>query len=211
MLPHECPACTPKRELGEKGSHGMKIGLIADSHIPEAMPELPSEIRAVFSDVDRILHAGDLHCLEVLDWLEDLAPVVACRGNGDEGSGGREIVPEDSRLHETVVTVCDGYTIGLVHDVLDPEEHSHWPIERTMQHYFHCRTDIIVCGHTHVERVQRYGTVLVINPGSPTYPHNYAAQLGTVGLLTLEESSRILVQIVDLKTLAVIPELSYAG
>ena len=48
----------------------MKIGLIADSHIPEAMPELPSQVRTVFAGVDLIVHAGDLHCLEVLDWLE---------------------------------------------------------------------------------------------------------------------------------------------
>ncbi len=46
---------------------GMKIGLIADSHIPEAMPELPSQVRTVFAGVDLIVHAGDLHCLAVLD------------------------------------------------------------------------------------------------------------------------------------------------
>ena len=101
----------------------MKIGLIADSHIPEAMPELPSQVRTVFAGVDRIVHAGDLHCIAVLDWLEDIAPVVACRGNGDEGSGGRPIVPEDPRQHQTDVTQCAGYTLGLVHDVLDPNEY----------------------------------------------------------------------------------------
>ena len=83
----------------------MKIGLIADSHIPEAMPELPSQVRTVFKGMDLILHAGDLHCIEVLDWLEEIAPVLACRGNGDEGSGGRAVVPDDPRLHETAVTV----------------------------------------------------------------------------------------------------------
>ncbi len=194
----------------------MKIGLIADSHIPEAMPELPSQVRTVFAGVDLIVHAGDLHCLAVLDWLEETAPVVACRGNGDDGSGGREIVPEDPRLHEAVVTQCAGYTLGLVHDVLDPHAYPHWPVERTMAHYFGRRTDIIVCGHTHVERIQRYGEVLVINPGSPTYPHNDVAQPGTVGLLTLDagpEPSRRQgrggrVDIYDLKTLAVLPAFS---
>ena len=186
----------------------MKIGLIADSHIPEAMPELPSQVRTVFAGVDLIVHAGDLHCLDVLDWLEETAPVVACRGNGDEGSGGRAVVPEDPRLHETVVTQCAGYTLGLVHDVLDPNEYPHWPIERTMEQSFGQRTDIIVCGHTHVERIQRYADVLVINPGSPTYPHNYSAQPGTVGMLTLEEGCGGTVEIYDLKTLAVLPEFS---
>jgi len=83
-----------------------------------------------------------------------------------------------------------------------------WPIERTMQHYFGQKTDIIVCGHTHVERIRRYGEVWVINPGSPTFPHNLAAQPGTVGLLQLELDGRAHVAIYDLKTLEPLPNLS---
>ena len=83
-----------------------------------------------------------------------------------------------------------GWTVGVMHEVLDPVEMPHWPIERTMQHSFGCRTDIIVCGHTHVEDIQRYGDVWVINPGSPTYPRNLQAQLWTVGILGLEEGHR---------------------
>ena len=45
----------------------MKIGLISDTHIPEAMPELPGQVRTVFAGVDLILHAGDLHCLDVAE------------------------------------------------------------------------------------------------------------------------------------------------
>lgn len=190
----------------------MKIGLIADSHIPEAMPELPGQVRTVFNGADLILHAGDLHCLAVLDWLEEIAPVLAARGNGDDGSGWRPVVPADPRLSDAQVTRCAGYTLGLVHDVLDPDEFVDWPLARTMQRYFGQRTDIIVCGHTHVERVRQYddgGTnVLVVNPGSPTYPHNHAAQPGTVGVLTLTEGEGGLAEIYDLKTLAVLPEHS---
>ena len=179
----------------------MNIGLISDTHIPEAMPELPAQIRQVFAGTELILHAGDLHCLAVLDWLEEIAPVRAARGNGDSGSGGRSVVPEDPRLQEAQVVKWHGWTVGVVHEVLDPAEMPHWPIERTMQHCFGCRTDIIVCGHTHVEDIQRYGDVWVINPGSPTYPHNLQAQLGTVGVLQLEEGNRADVTIYNLKTL----------
>ena len=79
----------------------MNIGLISDTHIPEAMPELPVQIRQVFADTALILHAGDLHCLAVLDWLEEIAPVRAARGNGDSGSGGRPVVHavEEFLLH----------------------------------------------------------------------------------------------------------------
>lgn len=182
-----------------------KIGLIADSHIPEAMPELPGQVRDVFADVELILHAGDMHCLEVLDWLEQIAPVLAVRGNGDAGGGGRPVVPEDPRLQETQRLTRAGWNLGLVHDILDPEEMPTWPLERTVQHYFGQPTDILICGHTHVERICRYDQIWVINPGSPTYPHNLAAQPGTVGLLTLEDDQRASVTIYDLKTLAPLP------
>ena len=184
------------------------IGLIADSHIPEAMPELPGQVRDVFAGVDLILHAGDMHCLEVLDWLEHTAPVLAVRGNGDEGGGGRPVAPDDARLQHTQHLAYSGWTLGMVHDVLDPEEMPSWPIERTVQHYFGKATDIIICGHTHVERICRYDGVWVINPGSPTYPHNLAAQPGTVGILTLEDDARASVVIYDLKTLEPLPGLS---
>jgi putative phosphoesterase len=185
-----------------------KIGLIADSHIPEAMPELPGQVRDVFADVDLILHAGDMHCLEVLDWLEHIAPVLAVRGNGDEGGAGRPVVPEDPRLHKTQCLTRAGWHLGLVHDVLDPEDMPTWPIERTVRHYFGQPTDLIICGHTHVERICRYGQVWVINPGSPTYPHNLAAQPGTVGILTLEDDQHASVVIYDLQTLAPLPGFS---
>jgi putative phosphoesterase len=186
----------------------MKIGLISDTHIPEAMPELPAQVRQVFAGADLILHAGDLHCLEVLDWLEEIAPVLAVRGNGDDGSGGRPVVPEDPRLREAQVVTRSGFILGLVHDVLDPAEIPSWPIERTMEFYFGRRTDMIVCGHTHVESIRQNSGVWVINPGSPTFPHNYAAQPGTVGVMTLEESRGVSVTIYDLKTLKSLPGLS---
>jgi uncharacterized protein len=186
----------------------MTIGLIANTHIPEAMPALPAQVRQVFAGVDMILHAGDLHCLEVLDWLETIAPVRAARGNGDDGSGGRPVVPQDPRLLDTQVLTWDAWRLGMVHDVLDPAEMPNWPIERTMQHYFGGHTDLIICGHTHVERIQRYGDVWVINPGSPTFPRNLAAQPGTVGILTLKPQKCAQVTIYDLKTLQPLPGLS---
>ncbi len=72
----------------------LRIGLVSDTHIPEAGRELPPQIYEAFAKVDLILHAGDMHIIEVLDWLESLAPVVAARGNGD-GSSGRPPFPDE--------------------------------------------------------------------------------------------------------------------
>jgi len=41
----------------------VKIGLIADTHIPEAGHSVPEQVRTVFKEVELILHAGDLHIL----------------------------------------------------------------------------------------------------------------------------------------------------
>ena len=66
-----------------------------------------------------------------------------------------------------------------------------------------------MCGHTHVESVQCYSDVWIINPGSPTYPRNLQAQPGTVGILQLEEEGhRADVTIYDLKTLQPYPALT---
>ena len=72
----------------------MRIGLIGDTHYPEAGP-LWDEAYDALRDVDLILHAGDLHVIDVLDWLEERCgvPVLAVRGNGDDGSGGRPLCP----------------------------------------------------------------------------------------------------------------------
>ncbi|HEY8838218.1 MAG TPA: metallophosphoesterase family protein, partial [Dehalococcoidia bacterium] len=65
------------------------IGLISDTHIPEAAPDIWPQVYEAFSHVDLILHAGDLHVLDVVDRLERLAPIYVARGNGDDGGAGR--------------------------------------------------------------------------------------------------------------------------
>ena len=62
----------------------MRIGLISDTHIPEAGKEIWPEIRSAFAGVDLILHGGDITVGRVLDDLETIAPVLAAQGNHDE-------------------------------------------------------------------------------------------------------------------------------
>ena len=54
----------------------LRIGLISDTHIPEARPTLWPQVYDAFDGVDMIFHAGDIHELFVLDELEKIAPVV---------------------------------------------------------------------------------------------------------------------------------------
>src|SRR5512135_2260001 len=95
----------------------LRIGLISDTHIPEARHELWPQVFDAFAGVDCILHAGDIHDLIVIDQLSDVAPTFAARGNGDDGSGGRPIQPFDDRLREAWLLNLAGLRVGLTHDV----------------------------------------------------------------------------------------------
>ena len=163
----------------------MKIGLIADTHIPEAGDSLPEKIWEVFRDTELILHAGDLHILAVLDWLEGIAPVKAARGNGDEGMGGRPLVPEDPRLLPVHVLHIQDLRIGLTHTIPLPEETPWIPLAKTMDRLFGSRVDVIVFGDSHVDYIGNHDGVLLVNPGSPTLPYNLTGHVGTVGILEI--------------------------
>lgn len=168
----------------------MKVGLISDTHIPEAMPELWPHLFDEFSHVDCILHAGDIHHLGVLDQLEAVAPVYAALGNGDAGSGGRDVQPDDPRVREAWLLELAGFNIGLTHYVPMPEIPPKLTIENWKQKLFpDVHLDVLIYGDTHVEQVDLIDRTLCINPGSPTYPHNLSLQFGTIGILHLDEPS----------------------
>ncbi|MFN0145260.1 MAG: YfcE family phosphodiesterase [Dehalococcoidia bacterium] len=164
----------------------LRIGLISDTHIPEARDELWPQVFDVFRDVDCILHAGDIHDLVVIDQLHDIAPVFAARGNGEDGSGGRPIQPDHPRLRESWLLDLAGLKVGLTHDVPIPEYPPHLTLERAMSRYFgRTDLDVLIYGDTHVEAIDTFNGTLCVNPGSPTYPHNLNTQLGTVGFLEI--------------------------
>ena len=167
----------------------MKIGLIADTHIPEAGDQLPERVGEVFEDVELILHAGDLHILDVLDWLEGMAPVKAARGNGDDGLGGRSPVPEDPRLLPVHSLDIESVRIGLTHAVPLPEDMPGIPLSKTMDRLFGGSVDVLVFGDSHVDYIKRHGDTLLVNPGSPTLPYNLMDRLGTVGILEVKGGS----------------------
>ena len=161
----------------------LTIGLISDTHLPEAHPELWPQIFEAFDDVDLIFHGGDVHEFWVLDQLEALAPVYAARGNGEDGSGGRPVQPDDPRVKPAWLLELEGLWIGLTHYVPVPERPPNVTLERWIDRFFPERTpDVIVSGDTHRHAIETVGDILCVNPGSPTYPHNYDTTLGTIGM-----------------------------
>ena len=164
----------------------VRIGLIADTHIPEAATELPAQIREIFRDVDLILHAGDVYITSVLDELERIAPVLAAEGDDDYIE-----VMRDKRVKRKQILNIEGVTIWLIHDK--------WLMHKNPDswHQDENPPNVIIFGHTHKATVENNGGVLLVNPGSATFPR-YRHRLGTVGLLTVT-SGKPEVSIVQLK------------
>lgn len=171
------------------------IGLISDTHSAGSGRDLPDAVFRAFSDVDLILHCGDLECLGVLDYLETLAPVLAVRGYEDP-------TEEGERLAQVIrVVQVEDVRIGMVHDI-------QWPTPRIPTNSdgtglvfpkgnsaaglttrkFGQPVDVVLFGDTHEELICWYDGVLFVNPGSPTYPgrRHEPGSLGTVARLRVE-------------------------
>ncbi len=165
-----------------------RIGLIADTHIPEARATLWPQVYDAFAGVDRIFHGGDVHDLALLDELEKVAPVYCARGNGEDGSGGRPIQPEDPRVKYVWTMEIESLTVGLTHYVPVEDGPPGLTLEKFVARYWpEKRPQVIVSGDSHTELIAEVDGILCVNPGSPTYPHNYDTQYGTIGFLELDD------------------------
>jgi uncharacterized protein len=136
---------SPARRDGRRSAAATArtVGVIADTHglvRPEAL--------AALGGSHLILHAGDVGSLEVLARLREIAPVVAVRGNNDRGAWART-------LPERVIVEVGGRRLHMLHDVktlgLDPVA---------------ARVDVVIAGHSHQPRIERWDGVLFLNPGS---------------------------------------------
>ena len=186
------------REANMLYSNGgtLLIGLLSDTHIAFPSETLPPQIEGAFRGVDLILHAGDIWIPSVLDELEAIAPVRAAWGDDDMDAylGG------DNRMMEGHSLLLDGVTLWLTHvkpsyGLISPQEDSY--SFRPSREDPADPPDVVVFGHTHFATVENYKDVLLVNPGSATFP-SYVPKLGTVALLTID-SGEVEVRIVQLE------------
>lgn len=133
----------------------MKIGVLADTHIPTKAKELPGRVIEGFKDVDLIIHAGDIVNRETLERLQEIAPLKAVAGNVDSHQLKKQL-PERLELN------LEGYKIGVTHG------HNLKGHIMDKLGYIFPEADIIIFGHTHRPCNQRIEGQLYFNPGSPT-------------------------------------------
>ena len=182
----------------------LTLGVIADTHVPDRRRSLHPSVLPTFrrAGAAAILHAGDLCAGRVVDWLEEVAPVHAVRGNRD--------IFLNRRLPLTQILTYGRVTVGLTHG-----HGGFWRYLRNrsryvvlgaqMLSYFHRQAlqtfpqaDVVVFGHTHYALNRRVGGQLLFNPGSACISNPPHLPL-TVGLLHIEpETGQVAGEIVPL-------------
>ncbi|HEU5350436.1 MAG TPA: metallophosphoesterase family protein [Terracidiphilus sp.] len=150
----------------------MKLGVVSDTHgllRPQVLPALRG--------VDRILHLGDVGDPQILESLQQVAPVHAIRGNVDRSG-------PCSELPESDVLLFEGAYLYLLHDLttlhLDPVA---------------AKFAAVLYGHSHKPHIAHRKTVLYFNPGS-CGPRRFQLPV-TLGLLEIGEG-RLQPSIIDL-------------
>jgi putative phosphoesterase len=149
----------------------IRIGVVADTHCPEFLDELPPALLEGLRGVDLILHAGDVGGPSTLARLREVAPVEAVRGDHDGAMtelplcrevavGGRRVVVvhgNRTRLIEEPATLLGTLSLGTL-----------WAAAGLPQHLkrLHPGADVILYGHTHQARSDQVGGTLVFNPGA---------------------------------------------
>jgi hypothetical protein len=131
----------------------MRLGIISDTH-----GALSAAVHDVFSQVDRIVHAGDIGGDDIIIELETIAPVTAVYGNTD-GLDLRNRLPRVAtfELNGLYFTITHGDQFGR-------------PTPPVLCNRFP-EADVLIYGHTHeplLELVDKTKTVM--NPGSASHP-----------------------------------------
>ncbi len=119
------------------------IGVVSDTH-----GLLRPAVCEAFRGVARIIHAGDVGDEEIIQQLEQVAPVTAVRGNVDRA-------PWTMRLPAAEVVEVAGCVLYVLHDRgeldLDPAA---------------AGFQAVITGHSHQPKIEWVDDVLYLNPGS---------------------------------------------
>lgn len=140
-----------------KGEFAMRIGVVADTHMPRHGRMLPEALLEGLSGVDLIVHLGDFTGPEVVAWFEAIAPLEAVAGNNDPAS----LV---ERFGRCKVLTLEGVRIGLVHG----DGTRKTTLDRALEAFEPGTVDVVCFGHSHAPYLARHGDRWALNPGSPT-------------------------------------------
>ncbi len=150
-----------------------RIGVISDTHIPR-FKGIPEAVWSYLADVERIIHAGDLSVLSVINELETIAPVDAVQGNIET----EEVILKLPIKREIGVGHC---RIGIVHILGDTKTHA----RVARQEFPDAR--VVVFGHSHIPYNQEHDGQLLFNPGSANDRRRQPSC--SIGMLTVDDET----------------------
>jgi len=180
----------------------LRIGVIADTHVPDRTANLHPGVIPTFMQykVDIIFHAGDICDARVEEELSKVAPVRAVLGNRDWLFGRK--LPQLYRFE------VDGLQGALMHGqgsfmdywsdkVLYTLTGYQFDRYRDVMHRIVPEADLIIFGHTHRAVNKKYGERLYFNPGcasSPKFQHG-----PSIGIITIGKEQQIQGEIITLQ------------
>ncbi len=155
----------------------MRIGIISDTH-----GEIPAQVFDAFSEVDQILHAGDIGGFDIITTLETIAPVTAVYGNMDS-------FPVVTFFPEFRILNLSDTKILLTHKFRDQNSKPIIKFDQFSEDNF----NVIVFGHTHAPCNRWIKSSLHFNPGSATSPR--FGKRPSVGKLAIKKDGEIIPEI----------------
>ena len=129
-----------------------RIGLLSDTHA-----YWDERYVKYFGECDEIWHAGDIGSMELVERLQEIAPLRAVHGNID-GGDVRRMFPDKLRW------TCEGADILMTHIGGYPGKYD----PRIRQQLYARPPQLFISGHSHILKVQfdPQLKLLHINPGA---------------------------------------------
>lgn len=160
----------------------LKILIISDTH---RQHENLEQVIVKESPIDLVIHLGDAEgCEDYIEAISD-CPLEIVAGNNDFFSNLDREKVITLLGHKMLLTHGHYYRVSLGLDTLVEEA-------KVKQ------ADIVVFGHTHIPCVERIEEILVLNPGSISYPRQVGKE-PTYIVMQLEEKQEIEIEIKKLK------------
>jgi len=150
----------------------MKIGVLSDTHLVQVTKEFFDVYNTYLSDVDMIIHAGDVVSPDIVDFLEKNV-FHGVQGNMDP-------LEVKALLPEKKIVEVGHYRLGIIHG---------WGAASGLEERilpFFPNVDVIIYGHSHIPVNHIREGVLMFNPGTATgYCKN---GFNSIGILEVSET-----------------------
>ncbi len=152
----------------------MKIGVIADTHIPDKCGHIPETILNAFKRVDMVVHAGDMVDLGAIDELKLICPkIVAVAGNMDSQAVMKKFPVKQ-------IFEISGCKVGIMHGYGAPSN-----LIKVLKNAFkNEHLDVIIFGHSHKSMNEVIDGILFFNPGSAT---DHSLGCASYGIIEIKE------------------------